>query len=78
MLVKLGIKKLDTITVDNVSSNDVATLIFLYLSSFKLTKRNGLLCDDELFHVLCSAHILNLAYDGIKEVKDSILCLRCM
>ncbi|KAK8933947.1 hypothetical protein KSP39_PZI015818 [Platanthera zijinensis] len=62
--------KIQTISVDNASSNDDSIEnLKIYIRSTK-----KLLCDGRLFHVRCCAHILNLiAQDGISEIKDVLV-----
>ncbi|KAI4324055.1 hypothetical protein L6164_023621 [Bauhinia variegata] len=64
-----GIENVFTITVDNVSSNDVA---ISYLRR-KLKNWNGLVCEGEYMHMRCTAHILN---DGLKDFNPSIVAIR--
>ena len=48
--------KIFSLTLNNVSSND--SMQNILKERFNL--KNGLLCDDDFFHVRCCAHILNL------------------
>lgn len=51
-----GIRSVSTITVDNVTSNDVAVA---YLHR-KISTMNGMMGDGKCFYMRCVAHILNL------------------
>ncbi|XP_027364293.1 zinc finger BED domain-containing protein RICESLEEPER 2-like [Abrus precatorius] len=66
-------KKLFSITLDNASAND--SMQDILKAHFRL--QNSLLCDDEYFHVLCSAHILNLiVQEGLKVVGEALYKIR--
>ncbi|XP_019184812.1 PREDICTED: zinc finger BED domain-containing protein RICESLEEPER 2-like [Ipomoea nil] len=68
-----AIDKVFTITVDNASSNDVATQ---YLKR-KLNNVSGTLLEGKYIHMRCVAHIINLVVtDGLKEVNESITRVR--
>ena len=57
-----GIKHVLTLTVDNVNSNDLAIAYLKHQFSWRCRVLNN-----ELLHVCCSAHILNLVVqDGLK------------
>jgi hypothetical protein len=74
MLDDWGIeKKIFSITLDNASSNN-SMQNFL---KEHLGLSNSLLLDGELFHIRCSAHILNLiVQDGLKVVSDALHKIR--
>ena len=55
-LLKWGIDRLFTITVDNASSNDMA---IDYVKK-KTKERDSSILGDEFMHMCCCAHILNL------------------
>lgn len=68
-LIEWGCEKLCIITVDNVSSNKVMLTIW----EIRLIN-DGLLFDENYFHMRCCAHILNLIVrDIINEVSEPIL-----
>ncbi|XP_052878729.1 zinc finger BED domain-containing protein RICESLEEPER 2-like [Gossypium arboreum] len=68
-LLNWGIDKLFTITVDNVSSNDVA---IGYLRK-KFNPRGGLVQNGKYLHMRCMAHIVNLIVgEGLKEMNKSV------
>ncbi|XP_028782724.1 zinc finger BED domain-containing protein RICESLEEPER 1-like [Neltuma alba] len=70
-LLKWGIKKPFTLTVDDASS-DVITHLKGYLKDWK-----GLMCDGDYLHVRCYAHILNMVVtDGLRDLSDSISAIR--
>ncbi|XP_054817212.1 zinc finger BED domain-containing protein RICESLEEPER 2-like [Prosopis cineraria] len=70
-LLKWGIKKLFTLTVDDARSN-VITHLKEYLKDW-----NGLTCDGDYLHVRCYAHILNkVVNDGLMDLSDSISAIR--
>ena len=72
-LLGWGIDKVNTLTVDNASSNDVAATSL----KKRLVKRNGLLLDGSMLHVRCFGHVLNLIVkDGIDEVNSAIVRIR--
>lgn len=65
--------KIYTISVDNAAKNDVA------LRNLKDTfsRNKKLICGGKLFHVRCTAHILNLmVQDGIGKIKHVIQDIR--
>lgn len=64
--------KLQTITLDNASSNDAAIRELIdYASQDLITIKK------ELFHNRCLAHILNLIVkDGLKKISESIVKIR--
>ena len=69
-----GISSVFAVTVDNASSNDVA---LRKLKGDLLEKHNVLPLNGEIFHMRCSAHILNLIVtDGLKEMNDAISSIR--
>ncbi|XP_062074830.1 zinc finger BED domain-containing protein DAYSLEEPER-like [Humulus lupulus] len=58
------------VTVDNASSNDIA---LRKLKRHLLDKDNTIPLNGKMFHMRCSAHILNLIVtDGLKELNDAI------
>jgi hypothetical protein len=63
--------KVAFITVDNTSSNGVA---FLHVCSVLKEQSLGYLpLNDDLFHVQCAAHVINLVVkEGLKNITDSI------
>jgi hypothetical protein len=67
--------KVDFITVDNVSSNDVAIsrVLSILMDCSKLPPSlNG-----KFFHVRCAAHIINLIVkDGLRSLPDAIKNIR--
>ena len=66
-------KKLFSITLDNASANDACVGIL----KKQLLLNNALVYNGELFHVRCSAHILNLVVqDGLKEIDVSVEKIR--
>ncbi|KAK1280524.1 hypothetical protein QJS04_geneDACA024144 [Acorus gramineus] len=66
-------KKLFSLTLDNASTNDA--MVRSLKSS--LTDKTLLPLNGELFHVRCSAHILNLiVQDGLEEIKEMIQKIR--
>ncbi|KAK1262103.1 hypothetical protein QJS04_geneDACA020360 [Acorus gramineus] len=66
-------KKLFSLTLDNTSTNDA--MVRSLKSS--LTDKTLLPLNGELFHVRCSAHILNLiVQDGLEEIKEMIQKIR--
>lgn len=66
-------KKINTITVDNASSNNVMVEDL----KFWLTSQNLLALDGDYFHVRCNAHILNLiVHDGLKQLHDVLHKIR--
>ncbi|KAK9080684.1 hypothetical protein SSX86_000442 [Deinandra increscens subsp. villosa] len=73
-LVKWGIEdKIGTITLDNVSSNDMAA------SSLrdKFQRKGKLHFEGLFFHVRCCAHILNLiAQDGLRTIDCCLVKIR--
>ncbi|KAL5558669.1 hypothetical protein UlMin_034880 [Ulmus minor] len=69
-----GIDKVFCVTVDNVSSNDVA---LKKLKSYLQEKKRGLVLDGEMLHMRCCAHILNLVVcDDLKEISQAISCIQ--
>ena len=69
-----GISSVFAVTVDNASSNDVA---LRKLKGHLLDKDNTIPLNGEMFHMRCSAHILNLIVtDGLKELNDAISSIR--
>ena len=69
-----GITKVFAVTIDNAASNSVA---LDKVKEFLKEKNDGLVLNGEMFHVRCSAHILNLIVcDGLKELSYSISSIR--
>ncbi|KAL0447998.1 UNVERIFIED_CONTAM: hypothetical protein Slati_1927700 [Sesamum latifolium] len=65
--------KIYTIYVDNASANG-STIYYLKIYA---QRKKKLLCDENLFHVICCAHILNLiAQDGSFETKSIVDVIR--
>ena len=74
-LLEWGIERIFTITVDNASSNDVATNYVK--KKLKIWNGDCLVLDGEFIHIRCCAHIVNLIVaDGMKDVHDSIASIR--
>ncbi|KAL6286254.1 hypothetical protein ACE6H2_010644 [Prunus campanulata] len=72
-LANWGIEKVFSITVDSASANDGAVR---YIKS-QLSDWNTLLCDGEMLHMRCCAHITNLiVFDGVFELHDTIKSIR--
>ena len=72
-LIKSEIERVFTITVDNVSSNDVA---INYLKQ-KLRNWKGNVLDGEFLHMRCATHIVNLiVISGLKEMHGSVVGIR--
>nr|GMC60990.1 zinc finger BED domain-containing protein RICESLEEPER 2-like [Ipomoea batatas] len=66
-------RKVFTIPVDNVTSNDSA---IRYMND-TLQRSRSLVCGGRLFHVRCCAHILNLCVqDGLEEIRHVISDVR--
>lgn len=66
-------KKVFSLTLDNVSSNDSMQV---HLKE-QLSLHDSLLCDGEFFHVRCSAHILNLiVQEGLKVATVALNKIR--
>ena len=66
-LLKWDIDHLFTITIDNVSSNDVA------IDYVKKKKRKKEIIAYEFMHMCCCAHILDLIMQsGLKSIHESI------
>ncbi|XP_057973894.1 zinc finger BED domain-containing protein RICESLEEPER 2-like [Malania oleifera] len=60
-------------TVDNASSNDVA---IAYIKR-KVSNWRKDICGGKFLHMRCIAHIINLVVqDGLKEMGDSVACVR--
>lgn len=71
-LVKWGIDKIFTVTVDNASSNDGA---IRYLK--KQLKGPDAVLDCAYLHLRCCAHVINLVVkDGLEDQNDSVLRIR--
>uniref|UniRef100_A0A803PZS8 Zinc finger BED domain-containing protein RICESLEEPER 2-like n=1 Tax=Cannabis sativa TaxID=3483 RepID=A0A803PZS8_CANSA len=69
-----GISKVFAVTVDNTSSNDVA---LRKLKGHLLENDNTVPLNGEMFHMRCSAHILNLIVSGgLKELNEAISSIR--
>ncbi|XP_031250241.1 zinc finger BED domain-containing protein RICESLEEPER 2-like [Pistacia vera] len=65
--------KVQTISVDNATSNDVA--IRVLKQNFTITRQ--LSCGGKMFHVRCCAHILNLmVQDGLSQIRRIINKIR--
>ncbi|XP_044473984.1 zinc finger BED domain-containing protein RICESLEEPER 2-like [Mangifera indica] len=61
--------KVETVTVDNASAND--SCVKRLKEDFQM--RRTLLCDGKLFHVRCTAHIVNLlVQDAVAVIKPII------
>ncbi|XP_044500228.1 zinc finger BED domain-containing protein RICESLEEPER 2-like [Mangifera indica] len=61
--------KVETVTVDNASAND--NCVKRLKEDFQMQR--SLLCDGKLFHVRCTAHIVNLlVQDGVAVIKPII------
>ena len=72
-LLKWGIDRLFTITVDNASSNEVA---IDYVKK-KTKERDSSILGGEFMHMRCCAHILNLiVQSGLKSIHESIAKVR--
>lgn len=72
-LLEWGIDRIVTVTVDNASSNNIAIDHF----KSKTSRWGTTLLNNELMHVRCCAHILNLVVkDELKEEKDCIAKVR--
>nr|KJB36104.1 hypothetical protein B456_006G141300 [Gossypium raimondii] len=68
-LLNWGIDKLFTVTIDNVSSNDVA---IGYLRK-KFNPRGGLVQNGKYLYMRCMAHIVNLiVVEGLKKMNKSV------
>ena len=68
-LLKWSIDRLFTITVDNVSSNDVA---IDYVKK-KTKERDSSILGGEFMHMHCCVHILNLiVQSGLKSIHELI------
>ena len=66
-------EKVQSISVDNASSNDVAATCL----KNNLISRNKHHFKSHIFHIRCAAHILNLlVQDGIKEIAFAIERIR--
>ncbi|KAK3219995.1 hypothetical protein Dsin_013965 [Dipteronia sinensis] len=64
--------KLSTLTVDNCSTNNAKIRILLEMLSDVSLLLNG-----DMFHMRCSAHILNLIVrDGLDVISDSVERIR--
>ena len=65
-------RKLSTLTVDNCTTNDA--IISKLLDKLPL---RSLMMKDDLFHMCCCAHILNLiVQDGLSVIEDGIERIR--
>ena len=65
--------KVMSITLDNASNNDTATI---NLSAKLLARKNGQF-DSKYFHIRCDAHIVNLVVnDGLDQIEGVISDLR--
>ena len=74
MIQEWGIEsKLFSITLDNVSSND----LFIGHLKDQLNIKKALVCSGEFFYLRCCAHILNLiVQDGLKEIDGALQKVR--
>ena len=71
-LVKWGIDKVSTVTVDNASSNDGA---IRYLK--KQLKGPDAILDCVYMHLRCCAHVINLVVkDGLEDQHKSVVRIR--
>lgn len=62
-------RKLFTFTLDNDKSNGVCIKKMVE----RLNKNNFLICNGNMFHIRCAAHIINLVVqDGLKKIKKAI------
>ncbi|XP_019163062.1 PREDICTED: zinc finger BED domain-containing protein RICESLEEPER 3-like [Ipomoea nil] len=72
-LLEWGIKNVFTVTVDNASSNDTATVFF----KSKLLSWGSSSVKVQYMHMRCIAHILNLVVqDGLKFADESVKRVR--
>ena len=69
----MGIENVFTITVDNVTANDIVdSILKRRVNGWEWSVLNG-----EYMHVRCCAHILNLIVsDCLKELHHSISAIR--
>ena len=73
-LLKWGIDRLFTTTVDNASSNDLA---IDYVKKKK--KKDSIILGGEFMHMHCCVHILNLiVQNGLKSIHESIAKIHAM
>ena len=70
-LLDWGIEHVLTITINNVSSNDLSIACLKDRFPWRCRVLNN-----EFLHVHCSTHILNLVEDGLKENNESIIKIR--
>src|SRR3954465_12119246 len=69
-LIKYGIDKILTITLDNASSNNG---LIEFIIKKKTLKRKSTLLNHDCLHVRYAAHILNLIVkDGLKDIDESV------
>jgi hypothetical protein len=62
-----------SVTLDNASSNDVS----VDMLRTQLNIKKALVCQGDLFHLRCCAHILNLIIqDGLKEIDGVVQKIR--
>ncbi|KAK2645509.1 hypothetical protein Ddye_020704 [Dipteronia dyeriana] len=75
VLLKWGIDKVFTITVDNATAN--TTAIGFMIRKLNSWQDGGAVLGGKYLHVRFCAHILNLiASDGLKDLHDSIVAIR--
>ncbi|TXG63370.1 hypothetical protein EZV62_010364 [Acer yangbiense] len=75
VLIKWGIDKVFTITVDNATAN--TTAIGYVIRKLNSWQDGGAVLEGKYLHVRCCAHILNLIVsDGLKDLHDSIVAIR--
>ncbi|KAK2641495.1 hypothetical protein Ddye_023258 [Dipteronia dyeriana] len=75
VLIKWGIDKVFTITVDNATAN--TTSIGYVIRKLNSWQDDGAVLGGKFLHVRCCAHILNLIVgDGLKDFHDSIVAIR--
>ena len=74
LLCEWGIEnKIFSVTLDNASSNDVS----VDMLRTQLNIKKALVCQNDLFHLCCCAHILNLiVQDGLKEIDGGVQKIR--
>jgi len=66
-------KRIFSITLDNISSNDVLVKTLKH----QLVLNNSLICSRGFFHVCCSGHFLNLiVQEGLKVLGDALNQIR--
>jgi hypothetical protein len=74
LLCEWGIEnKVFSVTLDNASSNDTS----VDMLRTQLNIKKALVCQGDLFHLRCCAHILNLiVQDGLKEIDGVVQKIR--